>query len=229
MALAQGTATILAPQLAVGVLAVNAAATLAVHFAQSSARAPASAAPPAATPGDAPLVSIHVPFHNEPPALVIATLDALARLRYPRLKVIVLDKNTPDPAVWRPMQRHCAGLGPRFRFFHRDGVRGAKAGALALTRALAEPAAGLIAVLDADDVVEHEFLATAVPHFADAKVAFVQFPQAYRCVTAECADLDQELSDYFHSHGARTNTTGSMLLTGTLSVIRARALDVVRG
>ncbi len=33
-----------------------------------------------------PPVSIHVPAYNEPPELVIETLDALARLDYPRFR-----------------------------------------------------------------------------------------------------------------------------------------------
>ena len=45
-------------------------------------------------------------------------------------EVIVLDNNTPDPAIWRPVEAHCRKLGPRFRFFHFDGVKGFKGGAL---------------------------------------------------------------------------------------------------
>ena len=44
--------------------------------------------------------------------MVIETLDALARLDYDNFEVIVLDNNTKDPAVWRPVEAHCATLGP---------------------------------------------------------------------------------------------------------------------
>ena len=77
-----------------------------------------------------PLVSIHVPTHNEPPLMVMQTLNALARLDYPNFEVIVLDNNTADESLWRPVASHCAALGPRFRFFHIDNVKGFKAGAL---------------------------------------------------------------------------------------------------
>src|SRR5262249_53919373 len=40
-----------------------------------------------------PKVSVHVPCYNEPPAMVIATLDALARLDYENFEVILLDNN----------------------------------------------------------------------------------------------------------------------------------------
>ncbi|HEY0767771.1 MAG TPA: glycosyltransferase, partial [Steroidobacteraceae bacterium] len=62
-----------------------------------------------------PKVSIHVPAYNEPPAMLIETLDALARLDYPDFEVLVIDNNTRDEAVWRPVQAHCASLGARFR------------------------------------------------------------------------------------------------------------------
>src|SRR5262249_50546201 len=70
---------------------------------------------PAAIPQEPPRVSIHVPTYNEPPAMVDETLNALARLDYENFEVIVLDNNTVDPAVWRPVEEHCASLGPRFR------------------------------------------------------------------------------------------------------------------
>ena len=65
-----------------------------------------------------PKVSLHVPAYAEPPEIVIATLDALARLRYPNFEVLVIDNNTEDPGLWRPVETHCRRLGERFRFFH---------------------------------------------------------------------------------------------------------------
>jgi hypothetical protein len=46
-----------------------------------------------------PKISLHVPAYAEPPELVIATLDALAKLPYPNLEVLVIDNNTQDPAL----------------------------------------------------------------------------------------------------------------------------------
>lgn len=39
-------------------------------------------------------ISVHVPCYAEPPDVVIATLDALARQRYENFEVIVIDNNT---------------------------------------------------------------------------------------------------------------------------------------
>src|SRR5207244_2550563 len=52
----------------------------------------------------APKVSIHVPAYNEPPAMLIETLDALARLDYADFEVLVIDNNTLEEAVWRPVE-----------------------------------------------------------------------------------------------------------------------------
>jgi len=62
-----------------------------------------------------PRVSIHVPAHAEPPEVVMATLDSLARVDYPNFEVLVIDNNTADPALWRPVEDHCEALGERFR------------------------------------------------------------------------------------------------------------------
>ena len=45
-------------------------------------------------------------------------------------EVIVLDNNTRIRSRWQPVEAHCAALGPRFRFFHFDDMKGFKAGAL---------------------------------------------------------------------------------------------------
>jgi hypothetical protein len=76
-----------------------------------------------------PKVSVHVPTYAEPPDVVIGTLDALARLDYDNVEVLVIDNNTKDETLWRPVQEHCRRLGDRFRFFHVEPLAGAKAGA----------------------------------------------------------------------------------------------------
>src|SRR3989337_4587195 len=76
-----------------------------------------------------PKVSLHLAICNEPPAMVIQTLDSLAKLDYPDFEVIVIDNKPKDPAVWRPVQDYCAQLGGRFKFFHFDVLKGFQAGA----------------------------------------------------------------------------------------------------
>ncbi len=72
--------------------------------------------PPLAPEAFAPKVSIHVPACCEPPEMLCATLDAVAKLDYPNVECVVIINNTPDPAFWRPVEEHCRTLGERFKF-----------------------------------------------------------------------------------------------------------------
>jgi exo-beta-1,3-glucanase (GH17 family) len=58
------------------------------------------------TSRDWPFISVHVPAYNEPPDMMIETLDALSRLDYPSFEVLVIDNNTQNENVWRPVQQH---------------------------------------------------------------------------------------------------------------------------
>src|SRR5499427_3367369 len=115
-----------------------------------------------------PKVSIHVPAYNEPPDMLIQTLDGLARLDYPDYEVLVIDNNTRDESVWRPVEAHCAALGPRFRFFHVAPLE------------RTAPDAAIVAVIDSDYVVEPGWLRELTPVFQDQRTAIVQAPQDYR-------------------------------------------------
>src|SRR5262245_52230768 len=137
-------------------------------------------APLAVADGFAPKVSIHVPAYREPPEMLKATLDAVARLDYPNFECVVVINNTPDPAFWRPIEEHCRTLGERFKFVNQDNVSGYKAGALRLALAHTAADAEIIGVIDADYVVRPDWLKDLVPAFADAKVGMVQAPQDHR-------------------------------------------------
>lgn len=105
-----------------------------------------------------PKVSLHLAICNEPPAMVMQTLDSLAGLDYPNFEVIVIDNNTKDPAVWRPVQDYCAQLGERFKFFHFDVMKGFKAGALNFVLSQTAPDAKVIGVIDSDYMVRPDWL-----------------------------------------------------------------------
>ena len=77
------------------------------------------AAPPLAPEAAAPKVSIHIPAYSEPPEMLKQTLDAVARLDYPNFECVVVINNTPDPALWLPIEEHCRTLGERFKFVQR--------------------------------------------------------------------------------------------------------------
>lgn len=168
-------------------------------------------------------VSIHIATHSEPAEVVIATLDSLANLNHPNYEVIVLDNNTPDPALYEPVRRHCQKLGSRFRFFHFDGVRGAKAGALNIALGLADPRAKAILVLDADYQAQPHILEEGLSYFVDSEVALVQFPQAYRNSHADCG-LSWDYKLFFDVYMNLANHCNTVLSTGTAAFVKKQPL-----
>ncbi len=181
--------------------------------------------------GQFPLVSIHIPAYNEPPEMIIETLDALARLNYPRFEVIVVDNNTNDPAVWRPVQAHCAKLGANFRFFHVDTLTGYKAGALNYALDRADPAAEIIGVIDSDYVVDPNWLRDLVPQFQHAGVAIVQAPQDYRdsANNAFKAMCYAEYRGFFYIGMITRNERNAIIQHGTMTLVRHSVLKEVQG
>jgi cellulose synthase/poly-beta-1,6-N-acetylglucosamine synthase-like glycosyltransferase len=181
--------------------------------------------------GDVPEVMIHVPVHAEPPEVVIATLDRLAALDYQRYSVLVIDNNTLDEALWRPVEAHCRRLGPRFGFLHVMGIDGAKAGALNLALDHTPESVELVGVVDADYQVRPDWLRRTVGHFADERVGFVQSPHAYRNFrsTRFGRIANAEYTVFFETSMVSYNERDAALTVGTMSLIRRDALDEVGG
>ncbi|MSQ15761.1 MAG: glycosyltransferase [Dehalococcoidia bacterium] len=178
-----------------------------------------------------PKVSLHVPAYAEPPEMVIATLDALARLRYPNFEVLVIDNNTKDPALWTPVEEHCLRLGKAFRFFHVDPLSGAKAGAVNFALRRTAPDAELVGVLDSDYQTEPDFLERLIGFFDDPRVGFVQTPHDYR----EWQDsLYQRMCYCEYAHGVKNtlavlNERDAAYTIGTMCLIRRRVLEEAGG
>ena len=179
-----------------------------------------------------PKVSLHVPTHNEPPELVRLTLDALASLDYPNYEVLVIDNNTDDEAVWRPVEKHCLKLGPRFRFFHLRPWPGYKSGALNFALTQTAPDVEIIAVVDADYIVRPDFLSSLAGHFADPAVAFVQTPQDYREVEDRGRygrALYLAYRVFFDLSMPSRNERNAIIYAGTMGLLRRSALEKVGG
>ncbi|MDW7771763.1 MAG: glycosyltransferase [Desulfobulbaceae bacterium] len=178
-----------------------------------------------------PMVSVHVPAYNEPPDMMIETLDALAALEYSNYEVIVIDNNTKDPAVWRPVEEHCARLGRRFRFFHIDPLAGFKAGALNFALQQTSPDAGVVAVIDSDYMVSPDWLHDLAPQFDNETLAIVQAPQDYRdggenLFKAMCY---AEYQGFFYIGMLTRNERNAIIQHGTMTMVRKSVLEHVGG
>jgi len=184
----------------------------------------------AARDSDLPMVSLHVPAHNEPPDMVIDTLRSLVRIDYPRYEVIVIDDNTDDEALWRPVEAWCRRHGVKFA--HLENWPGYKSGALNYAlRHLTDPRVELIGVVDSDYQIKPGFLRRCATAFADPWIGFVQAPQDYRDWTQArySRRLYHSYKYFFAISQPSRNEHDGAIFAGTMGLIRRVALDALGG
>ncbi|WP_159030769.1 ATP-binding cassette domain-containing protein [Streptomyces sp. 769] len=177
-----------------------------------------------------PSVCFQVPAHDEPPDLVIATLRALLSQDYPgRWMIQVVDNNTPDPRTWQPVRDFCTRHPERITFLRLENWPGYKADAL--NEAIRQLPGWVehIAVVDADYLVEPDFLRQAVPHLADPRVAYVQTPQHYRQWHTSLLGraLFHMYEEYYQVRKPVRHEFNGIICVGTMAVIRRAAIESV--
>jgi len=190
------------------------------------------APPPVPRRWKLPKVSVHVPCYNEPPEMMIETIKALERLQYPDFEVLIIDNNTKDDAVWKPVEAYIHSLGrPNFRFFHLPKWPGFKAGALNYGLTQTHPDAEVIATIDSDYLVKPNWLSDLAPHFADRTVALVQAPQDYRDGGSELFKrmCFWEYAGFFYLGMKTRDEKNAIIQHGTMALIRKSALIEVGG
>jgi exo-beta-1,3-glucanase (GH17 family)/cellulose synthase/poly-beta-1,6-N-acetylglucosamine synthase-like glycosyltransferase len=178
-----------------------------------------------------PKVSIHVPAYFEPPEMLKQTLDAVARLDYPNFECVVIINNTPDPEFWQPIQDHCRALGERFKFINAEKVEGFKAGALRIAMERTAADAEIIGIIDADYVVQPDWLKDLVPVFADPRVGLVQAPQDHRDGNRSLMHyiMNGEYAGFFDIGMVQRNEANAIIVHGTMCLIRRAAMDMAGG
>jgi glucan 1,3-beta-glucosidase len=188
-------------------------------------------APPLVPEVFVPKVSIHIPACNEPAAMLTATLDSVARLDYANFECVLVINNTPDPALWRPVEEHCRALGDRFKFVRVEELAGYKAGALRLALQHTAADAEIIGVLDADYAVDPAWLKDLVPLFADARVGMVQSPQDHRDGDRSPMHraLNAEYAGFFDIGMVQRNEVNAIIMHGTMCLLRRAAIESTGG
>jgi cellulose synthase/poly-beta-1,6-N-acetylglucosamine synthase-like glycosyltransferase len=179
---------------------------------------------------DLPFVSLHVPAHNEPPDMVIDTLRALLRIDYPNYEVILIDDNTDDERLWRPVEDWCRRHAVKFA--HLEDWPGYKSGALNYAlRELTDERAELIGVVDSDYQLDPGFLRRCAPLFADSWLGFIQAPQDYRDWkhARYYRRLYYSYAYFFAVSQPSRNERNGAIFAGTMGLIRRVALDQLGG
>jgi len=177
-----------------------------------------------------PMVSLHVPAHNEPPDMVIATLRSLLRLDYPRYEIILIDDNTDDEELWRPVEAWCERH--LVKFAHLTDWPGYKSGALNYAlRQMTSADAEVIGIVDSDYQVDRGWLRRCAPAFADPWIGFVQSPQDYRDWTQAryYRRLYYSYRYFFAVSQPSRNEHDGAIFAGTMGLIRRVALDELGG
>jgi cellulose synthase/poly-beta-1,6-N-acetylglucosamine synthase-like glycosyltransferase len=186
---------------------------------------------PDADPHHLPFVSVHIPAYNEPPELLIETIKAVEAQDYRDFEIVVMDNNTSDPAVWGPVEEYCRGR-ERVKFVHVEPWPGYKAGACNLAlRSYTDPRAEIIALVDADDIVQPHYLKEAVPYFSDERLGFVQTFEGNRDYEGSgyyTACVDSYQGFYLGVMSSR-NERDTVPFVGTMGLFRRSALEGIGG
>jgi exo-beta-1,3-glucanase (GH17 family)/cellulose synthase/poly-beta-1,6-N-acetylglucosamine synthase-like glycosyltransferase len=193
--------------------------------------APLPAAPPPPADAAPPFVSVHLACANEPPAMVMQTVESLLALDWPAFEVIVVDNNTTDPLARQALTQAVARLrDPRLRLVTFARLPGFKAGALNQALALTDPAAQWVAVVDADYRVHPQWLGQVQPYLHDPRVGLVQAPQAHRQWAGRPLDrmMNWETEGFFHIGMHHRHERNAIIQHGTMSLVRAAELRQLR-
>ena len=186
---------------------------------------------PEADPSYQPFVSLHIAAYNEPPDMLIETIKKAEAIDYPNFEVVVIDNNTKDPAVWRPVEEYCRDR-PRVTFVHVDPWPGFKAGALNLVlRQYTDERAEIIGLIDADDFVVPHYLKETAPYFSDQRIGFLQSFEGNRDYEGSpyyTACVDSYQAFYLTNMSSR-NERNSIPFVGTMGLFRRSALEQAGG
>ena len=186
---------------------------------------------PEADPWFQPFVSLHIAAYNEPPDMLIETIRRAEAIDYPNFEVVVIDNNTKDPAVWRPIEAYCSGR-PRVTFVHVDPWPGFKAGALNLAlRHYTSPRGEIIGLIDADDFVVPHYLKETAPYFSDDRIGYLQSFEGNRGYEGSpyyTACVDSYQAFYLTNMSSR-NERDSVPFVGTMGLFRRSALEQAGG
>ena len=178
------------------------------------------------TGGGDPFVSIHLPCCNEPPDLVIESIQSLLDLDYPHCEIVVVDNNTSSESDWTPVKEFCEKFPQKIKFFHLPKNPGFKAGALNFALEQTHARASIVGVIDSDYIVDKSWLKKAVPNFSGPDVAVVQHPQAYRADDTGLFGtmLNAEYRGFFCIGMVERSKQNAIIQHGTMTLVKKEAL-----
>ena len=170
--------------------------------------------------GNEPFVSIHFAICNEPPEMVLETLNSFLQLNYKNFEVIIISNNTNNIESWKPIENFSNEIN-NFKFYHFDNVKGFKAGALNIALEKMSHRANFIFTVDSDYQLHPDALKIAVGSLQFRHVDLLQFPQDYRNVCGHTQGLQINYKHYFECYLSAMDSEKYGLPTGTLTLIKS--------
>ncbi len=195
----------------------------------AAGRAACCTAPPLRRPeGFAPKVSIHIPAYREPPEMLKATLDAVARLDYPNFECVVVINNTPDPAFWRPVEEHCRDARRALQVHQRRQARGLQGRRAARSRSRTPrptPRSSASSTPTMSCVRTGSRISCRSSPIR--KVGLIQAPQDHRDGDRSVMHhaMNGEYAGFFDIGMVQRNEANAIIVHGTMCLIRRAALD----
>lgn len=153
---------------------------------------------PSAVPREWPMVTVQLPFFNEP-AVVSRLVTGALTIDYPldRIEFQLLDDSTDETTVLASrLAAEARAKGFHVMHLHRTDRSGFKAGAL--HEGLKTARGEFVAVFDADFLPRKEFLKTLIPYFVDPDVGVVQATWAHLNSEASLLTRLQEVLTVSH-------------------------------
>jgi cellulose synthase (UDP-forming) len=172
--------------------------------------------PPPAPPGKT--VDVFIATYNEPLEIVLRTAVAARNISYPHSTWILDDGDRPEfAAAAREIDVGYIVRGPDWK----GRPRFAKAGNV--NNALFQTSGEFVAVLDADQVPDRNFLDRVLGYFDDPEVAFVQTPQQFWNVPRS-DPLGSQAELFYGPIQQGKDGWGAAFFCGSNAVLRREAL-----
>lgn len=160
-------------------------------------------------------------FPGEPVEMIINTLKAIKKIRYPHTTYLCDEANDPF------LKDQCAKLG--VVHVTRNNRIDAKAGNI--NNALRQASGEICVILDPDHIPKTHFLEAVLPHFNDERIGFVQIVQGYynKYETLVARGAAEQTFQFYGPMMMTMNSYGTVNAIGANCTFRRAALDSIGG
>ncbi len=160
-------------------------------------------------------------FPGEPYEMIVATLEAIQKIKYPHTTYLCDEANDPY------LIKVCKRLG--VKHVSRDNRIHAKAGNI--NNALQFATGEICVILDPDHVPEPDFLDPIIPHFNRPEIGFVQIVQSYYNLRESLVakGAAEQTFQFYGPMMMSMNSYGTVNAIGANCTFRRAALDSIGG